>query len=50
MSVALLEELERIAEALENENNTEQLVQLSKQLLTTLDRVEALKSKSESAA
>jgi hypothetical protein len=38
------EELIRLAEALTNETDTDKLIQVSKQLLNTLDRVEAEKN------
>ena len=40
MSPSTLEELEQIAEAFTKESNVEKLVELSKQLLATLDRAE----------
>jgi hypothetical protein len=50
MSASTLEELEQIAEAFTNENDTQKLVQLSKQLLTALDRAEVERNESEPAA
>jgi len=41
MSVSILEELEQLADAFTNENNPQRLVELSKQLLVAIERVEA---------
>jgi len=50
MSVSALDELEQIADAFTNESDAVKLVQLSKQLLSVLDRVEPEKKESEPAA
>ena len=50
ISTSILEELEQMAEAFTNESDTEKLVELSKQLLATLERAEVEKTESEPVA